>query len=731
VPSVPYNPVPGVRDLGRPVYPGTGAGRISVETPAIGPEAFGAGVGAALSHFGTVAEGTGSELFSRAEQFRKLDNSNDAVNASLGSNKAQDQLFEQLKMNEGKNAVEAYKTFGDQLEEIRQRFRATLKNPDAQREFDILSKQNVNRLSAQGASYAGTQHKVWTDATNKASLANTMRNVSLQPENIPHLDDMKKELDAQIEQTYGGAVGDDGKGWSQEAIDAKKHEAWSDALSGAAIQLARTDPTTAERILEERRQSGEIENDGYAKAMDSIRVYKRDVLSRGIVENLRNGTDTRLGDRKVSLERARNAIGGYESSNNYFIKDGPDGPHGHAIGRYQVMSDFLQEYLRKAGMPPMTEAEFKASPKAQDELFEKSFMKLQDEFGSFNEAASRWLSGGSVAHGMATGVHDQLGTNVRRYLVQTNARLATTASPVEFDEAAQELGMKLNPNDALFPQYLEAKVKTAIATNNRQQRQAVQDADHQILHAISTPGPDGELVGDMDKLMADPANRRAWMQMDEQHRAEYLRRLNANATQGFQNTPQREQRFIELMGQLQTAEGRSKFQDVDLSAEKLTNPQTVALIKRWRENKSKASDEPNVARIKAAYPDIMDALGIRRQPGHEDAKFWRFVEEAQGAWDAHTEQYGKPPNEQEKQLIGAALARKTYEGFWGKTYAYQDIPKEDIDRITKEMTADNRGIPPHIRQVEREFARRAWSEVWQQQRGPKEPTVRVEVPVSK
>ena len=124
----------------------------------------------------------------------------------------------------------------------------------------------------------------------------------------------------------------------------------------------------------------------------------------------------------VPLERARRAIGTFESGNRY-NEIGPRTRTGdQALGRYQVMRSELPEYLRAASLKPMTPEQFLNDPKAQDTVFDRVFGGYMDKYGSFNEAASIWFSGRPIAR--AGNAKDVLGTTVPMYLANTNAILS-------------------------------------------------------------------------------------------------------------------------------------------------------------------------------------------------------------------------------------------------------------------------------------------------------------------
>jgi hypothetical protein len=91
------------------------------------------------------------------------------------------------------------------------------------------------------------------------------------------------------------------------------------------------------------------------------------------------------------------AIAHMESNGNYG-EIGPrvaatsSHPEGYALGKYQVMNYDLQDRLKAAGLPAMSEQDFLANHDAQEAQFQHEFGNLRQNH-SFADAASMWHSG--------------------------------------------------------------------------------------------------------------------------------------------------------------------------------------------------------------------------------------------------------------------------------------------------------------------------------------------------
>src|SRR5215469_4088507 len=133
------------------------------------------------------------------------------------------------------------------------------------------------------------------------------------------------------------------------------------------------------------------------------------------------------------------AIAHMESKGNY----GEIGPHvaatnshpaGYALGKYQVMNYDLQDRLKSAGLPPMSEQDFLRNSQAQETQFQHEFGDLRKTH-SFEDAASMWHSG--VPLQQATAQHRTDGyMHTKDYVAQANHFLHNL-NPVSTAQAAE------------------------------------------------------------------------------------------------------------------------------------------------------------------------------------------------------------------------------------------------------------------------------------------------------
>ena len=101
------------------------------------------------------------------------------------------------------------------------------------------------------------------------------------------------------------------------------------------------------------------------------------------------------------LQRAREAIAHVESqgSGDYGAINTSSG----ALGRYQVMPQYLGEWSKGAIGRSVSAKEFLANPEIQDAVFDYHFGSLFKKYGNLQDAASAWFTGGPLDSGANKG----------------------------------------------------------------------------------------------------------------------------------------------------------------------------------------------------------------------------------------------------------------------------------------------------------------------------------------
>lgn len=115
------------------------------------------------------------------------------------------------------------------------------------------------------------------------------------------------------------------------------------------------------------------------------------------------------------MDRWKAAISNNESGGRYDLLGPIQHTGDYAVGKYQVMASNVPSWTRAALGVSMTPEQFRASPEAQEHVFEHQFGGYVAKYGNPEDAASAWFTGGPrTAKSMAS--HDSLGTSGAGYV---------------------------------------------------------------------------------------------------------------------------------------------------------------------------------------------------------------------------------------------------------------------------------------------------------------------------
>jgi len=136
----------------------------------------------------------------------------------------------------------------------------------------------------------------------------------------------------------------------------------------------------------------------------------------------------------------------------------------YANGKYQVMATNVGPWTEKWLGVRMTPEQFRASPEAQERVFEGEFGSYLDKYGNLKDAASMWFSGRPFKQAVAAGAKD-ININVPEYVRRVyshiqkaggvpqpqaapTASFAPPASPAPTPAAAAAVGAPAAPGGA-------------------------------------------------------------------------------------------------------------------------------------------------------------------------------------------------------------------------------------------------------------------------------------------
>ena len=364
-------------------------------------------------------------------------------------------------------------------------------------------------------------------------------------------------------------------------------------------------------------------------------------------------------------------------------------------------------------MPAMTSQEFLKSPSAQDKLFEGVFGKYMSDAGSFNEAASKWFSGKSVAE--AGKAKDANGTTVPVYLLNTNRILAQNGGLQDKIAMVRTKADALSPNDPLLADYAEQR---AVSDHNMQLA-AKRDDDYQnrqsVEGALVGAKGDGKLPTSVDELKAlGPDVEAAWQKMQPSDKMRYMNIMARSAKGDVAMTQDRLTEYQRLKGMAQS--DPAAFLDTDVIGADLPMSARKELVNLQIAKKANAEADPRVLHALQILRPTMDQANITRKADADG--YDKFVGALQGAMEQHNEVYKKPPNAKEIQEMGQRLLQgQAGTGWFGSNVGAQklyslEVPDEERTKILADPYWGQRGITPTDDMVQRIFVRQMYNKLY-------------------
>lgn len=691
MPQVPYSGVPSVAPGGTP------QSRYHADVSA---ETFGGSVGAALNSLGGQLQRSGSELFDRGVAMQTLYNHSEAQAADADYTEKAGKLHADFNSLEGKNAVDAYPSYIENLKKTRQSIRDGLSNETSQKLFESSSNGTMGRSIFNGAGHAAGQNKVYATTASKARVASIGDQTLSFPEDDRSFKDglVKTEQEVRAQGQLHGMAPEA----IDEAVSTQRSKLWGERVKG----MAKQDPLTAGKWLEDGIKRGDIRGEDIGKLTSVVQQQRNTVGARMISKEVSSG-GLSWGTGPVDIRRAADAIGTFESGGRYNLV-GVETKYGRALGKYQVMEQFLPEFLQQAGMKPMTRDEFLASPSAQDQLFNTRFGQYMKETGSFNDAASKWFSGKTMAE--AGSRKDAHGTTVPGYVSNVNAILARNAPVSEKVAMGTKLASAQVPDDPLFPEYVEQRIMT---DHNRVVAMKKDDEfnNRQTIEDGLMGGRQGKLPTTVEELTADPKASEAWEKLLPQTRRRYMGVLARNAKGDTNWTDDSLREYQKLKGQ--AAADPASFLDMDVVATELPNSAKRELINLQGRLKGKAEGDPRVARALGILAPDLQAAGIEKKNKEE---FYQFTGSLSDQLQQFAEENKRPPKLEEVKTIGMRLLQQQTVPGWlwnSKSPTFSvPVPNDEAEKIKQSGEWSKMSITPTPEQIQRIYTRALYQKLY-------------------
>lgn len=699
MPQIPYSGAPSVELQNNPTP------TMSANTP---PTAFGGATAEASQNVGKALQGAGNELFVRAQAMQDLFNHSQALEADTKYMEAAGNIHAKLSSLQGKDAVDYFTNgYHEDLKAARQGLRDGLPNDMARKLFDQSTLSTYGRTVFNGAGYAAGQNKKYAvgAATAKVFAERNAALVNPTDENAfqQHLTTTADEVRAQY------AL----QGADQTTIDVAIQKAqsnlWYDRIAG----LARQQPYEAQKILDRAVKDGTINGEDVGKVTQIVRDAMHTVGARQIASKVNDGSDLSWGAKPVSIASAKQAIGTYESQNNYqtlgpevFAKDGSS--RGRALGRYQVMPENLPDWLKQSGLPTMTPREFLNSPSAQDKVFETIFGGYMERYGSFNAATKAWFTGDPNAPDTA---NDKYHT-VAEYLGATNRTLANNASLADKVSRGRMMADSQSPNDPLLADYTESQI---ISTHNRQiavNRDDTWNNRQTVVGGLVGGGQNGKLPTTVEELkQISPEIEAAWQKLPNTIKQQYMGVLARNAKGDTAMTEDKLRTYQELKGMAQT--NPAEFLDKDIISMDLPLRERKELINLQQSKKANAEADPRVSHALGILRPTLEAAGINRQ---NKESLNRFTGALQTQIEAYSAENKKQPDAKAIQEIGQRLLRETVTSrgwLWdSKSQVFNvEVPTAERKSIVDAYTS-RFGFPPTDDLIQRAYAASVYQKLY-------------------
>jgi len=266
--QVPYQPIPTVG----PSQQGIAGPRVDAPLAA-----FGGATGAAMSTLGKTIEGAGNELFTRAIAIQQLNNETEAREADAQYMIKAGELHANYNALQGKDRVDAFPKYSQDLQSLRTNIRNGLSNPMAQKLYDASSLSTMGRSIFNGAGAAAAANKEWTINTTKAQLDIDAKTI----EDDPSEGNFQAKL-GRIQNSARSLAAQQGLGVNSPQEQDLVMKATSKAWSQRIIGLSRTAPFEAAKMLDDNKT--QFTSDDYLKVDQTVRAQGRAVGAARIAD---------------------------------------------------------------------------------------------------------------------------------------------------------------------------------------------------------------------------------------------------------------------------------------------------------------------------------------------------------------------------------------------------------------------------------------------------------------
>lgn len=684
--QVPYTGVPSVQ----PSFDATPS--VSSNIPM---DAFGAGVANAVGHIGRAVEGAGNEIWARATAMQQLNEQANAANAVAEFTTAMGEKYAAYSSLSGKAAVDGYKPYIEDLNSTREAIGQKLNSPYAQKVYLQESRSIQARSVFSAAAHSGREGKNYAIGSTQSLIDARSNAAALAPQDE---DSYKASLqqNAKDAQRLG-----DLHGWDAQTTKNYESQMNSKMTMGRIQGLAKSDVPAAQKLLDAAVKAGNITGEDLGRAQTYIRGQRLSVATRQEAARTMSGDNAGIASAKMPIDSVVEAIAGNEGA-DYGTKHPPvtHKVNGktiteYGLGRYGVMQSNLQDWLKEAGMPAMTEQEFLNNPRAQDQLAKFKLGQYQEEGGSALAAANKWFTGSYNPDPKRTDGISTAASYQKRFL----AGLAKNASAADMSNWGRARSKELFGDDAEAADAMEQSFMTRHSRQKAIDREDMQDNIDTIENAI-VPAKDGKLVTSIEDVQ-DPKVQAAWDALPIRMQNKYRKLLSQNAKGDYEATQANQIEYRTWLGRLTdpmaSADEKRAAMNADFATMAMPAGQRQQLnmlkAKLWKDQ----NKNPALNHAMSISDDILRNAGITRSKNKDDydqirGSMFLILNDRMNAGDP-------VKKDEEIRQISSRLVREVSNGKWfgilpSKEQAFKvQVPEKEKQYIIDKYTADTGSAP--------------------------------------
>lgn len=653
--------------------------------------AFGAGIGQAQQGLGQALERTGDMLQKHAMFLQDRANQAEATDRFVEWDKEAAGLQTWHRQQQGTNAVATLPELYKKQDELREKYVQSMPNIEVRRMFDQDSKRRLAYMIQDSGLYAANQNK-----QSNVRAANSRQSLAIQHAGNSLTDD---EFLFNLESAQKGVEAESMElGWTPEETKVKREAVASKVYQSRIDTIAMTDPFRARDIYQANKE--QILDPATRMHIEGnlLRQYNN-VGTRYDADSIVNGTGFKNFP-DIGGATHRDAIAAVESGGRYDV-EGPIVTKGRfsgqrGIGKYQMMEDNVRDWTKEVLGKSLSPAEFKADKEAQDAVFDAKFGQLFEKYGNFQDAASAWHSGRSLAEAIKAGVSDGY-SRTEDYVKRATAALGTGATgplTTESDagwlkgaiDRAKAIAQARAPDNPQYEDTLITRVKSEYS-NVKTVKNAVDTENfmnvQQALNQVTEAGQPA--ITNPSQLLDNPSLNASFNALNPVKQKQILAQIERNARADVPLTNERQDRFEELWGMSNT--DPAKFRELVVGEEDLPRAQRNRLFMRQQALVKNELNDSGFQRSLGSLAGMLNDAGIA--PSITDKSRNALYNQFVGAFQTSREQWmkdngGKTPTVEDNKRLAAALmtnAERPGRFFGTNTLQQFEVPSYEETKI--------------------------------------------------